>query len=349
MREETLVAQPFDAGTLRFTGEGLPIAERVGFFAATGSADFSISNNGVLAFRAANADKRLVWLDRQGHEQGSFGGIGDYDEPRLSRDGRRLAVEIGSMVGTGMADVWVYDVRSRVGTRVTSSADHEFAPVWSPDASQIVFTAGGAMTPNLRRLTLGGEAEALLPHTGLVQWSSDWSADGRLVAYSNRDPATGWDVWILPLDTRKPRPLVRTPYNEHSATFSPNGRFIAFASDESGQLEIYVQPTAGPGERVRVSIAGGVGPRWRRDGRELFYLSPDRSLMAVPVSGGDRLEFGAPKALFRNPAIAWRADIGGDSYDVAPDGQSFVVNTVASDAPVEPIQVVLNWTAPLKR
>jgi dipeptidyl aminopeptidase/acylaminoacyl peptidase len=142
---------------------------------------------------------------------------------------------------------------------------------------------------------------------------------------------------------------VRTPYNEHSATFSPNGRFIAFASDESGQLEIYVQPTAGPGERVRVSIAGGVGPRWRRDGRELFYLSPDRSLMAVPVSGGDRLEFGAPKALFRNPAIAWRADIGGGSYDVAPDGQSFVVNTVASDAPVEPIQVVLNWTAPLKR
>jgi len=349
-RDGVLMAQSFDARALRFTGEAIPIADRVGFFGATGSADFSVSNNGVLAFRAASTNKRLVWLDRHGNEQGSFGGIGDYDEPRLSRDGRRLAVSIGSAVGTGMADLWVYDVRSRVGTRVMSTPEHEFAPVWSPDASQIVYTAGGAMTPNLRRFTLGGEAEALLPHTGLVQWSSDWSADGRFVVYSNRDPATGWDVWILPLDTRKPKPLVQTPYNEHSATFSPDGRFIAFASDQSGQLEVYVQPTSGPGERRRVSVAGGTAPRWRRDGRELFYLSPDKSIMAVSVIGGDHPEFGAPTALFKNTAIDWKGSgrIAG-SYDVSPDGQAFVVNTVASDAPVEPIQVVLNWTAGLKK
>jgi Tol biopolymer transport system component/predicted Ser/Thr protein kinase len=349
-REGALLAQPFDAGKLGFTGEAIAIADRVGFFAATGSADFAISNNSVLAYRAASPNKRLLWVDRAGHELGSFGGVGDYDEPRLSPDGRRLAVVIGSAVGTGMADLWVYDARSRVGTRVMSTPDHEFAPVWSPDASQIVFTAGGAMTPNLRRLTLGGEAEALLPHTGLVQWSSDWSADGRFIAYSNRDPATGWDVWILPLDTRKPKPLVQTPYNEHSATFSPDGRFIAFASDQSGQPEVYVQRTSGPGERRRVSTSGGVAPRWRRDGRELFYLSPDKSIMAVSVIGGDHPELGAPTALFKNTAIDWKGSgrIAG-SYDVSPDGQAFVVNTVAADAPVEPIQVVLNWTAGLKR
>jgi Tol biopolymer transport system component len=340
------MAQPFDAEKLRLTGEAIPVADRVGFFAATGSVDFSVSNNGVLAFRAVNANKRLVWIDRQGHELGAFGGIGDYDEPRLSRDGRRLAVSIGSAVGTGMADLWVYDVRSRVGTRVMSTPEHEFAPVWSPDASQIVYTAGSAMTPNLRRFTLGGQAEALLPHTGLVQWSSDWSADGRFVVYSNRDPATGWDVWILPLDTRKPKPLVQTPYNEHSATFSPDGRSIAFASDQSGQLEVYVQPTSGPGERRRVSVAGGTSPRWRGDGRELFYLSPDKSIMAVSASDGDHPEFGPPTPLFKNTEIDWKGSgrIAG-SYDVSPDGQAFVVNTVAADAPVEPIQIVLNWTA----
>jgi serine/threonine protein kinase len=348
VRETALVAQPFDEKALRPTGEAIPIAEGVGYFAATGSADFAVSSNGVLAYRAATANKRLVWFDRQGRERGSFGGVGDYDQPRLSRDGRRLAVEIGSFVGTGMADVWVYDVRSRVGTRATSGAEHESAPVWSPDASEIVFTAGGVKTPNLRRLTLGGETVELLPHTGLVQWSSDWSADGRFVAYANRDPATGWDVWILPLDNRKPVPFVRTPYNEHSATFSPDGRLIAFVSDQSGQLEVYVQPRAGRGERVRVSTAGGVAPRWRGDGRELFYLSPDKTITAVAVPSGDRLQFGAPQALFRNTAIDWKGDIGG-SYDVSPDGQTFIVNTIAPDAPVEPIQVVLNWPTGLKK
>jgi eukaryotic-like serine/threonine-protein kinase len=349
-RDGALMAQPFDPEKLRVTGEAVPVADRVGFFAATGSADFSVSNTGVLAYRAMSARKRLLRVDRQGHELGEFGGIGDYDEPRLSRDGRRLAVSIGSLVGTGMADLWVYDVRSRVGTRVMSTPEHEFAPVWSPDASRIVYSAGGEATPNLRRFSLGGEAEALLPHTGLVQWSTDWSADGRFIAYSNRDPATGWDIWILSLDTLQPKPLVRTPYNEHSATFSPDGHFIAFASDESGRLEVYVQPASGQGERRRVSVAGGTTPRWRGDGRELYYLSPDKSIVAVAVSGGDHLEFGAPTPLFKNPAIVWKAsgNIAG-SYDASPDGQTFVVNTVAADAPVEPIQVVLNWTAGAKR
>jgi len=349
-RDGALMAQPFDAEKLRVTGEAIPVADRVGFFAATGSADFSVSNTGVLAYRSVSANKRLLLVDRQGRELGDFGGVGDYDEPRLSRDGRRLAVSMFSFVGTGMADLWVYDVRSRVGTPVMSTPEHEFAPVWSPDGSQMAYSAGGEMTPNLRRFTLGGEAEALLPHTGLVQWSTDWSADGRFIAYSNRDPATGWDIWILPLDTRKPKPLVRTPYNEHSATFSPDGRFIAFASEQSGQLEVYVQPASGQGERRRVSVAGGTTPRWRGDGRELFYLSPDKSIVAVAVSGGDQPEFGAPTPLFKNPAIVWKASGNiAASYDASPDGQTFVINTVAPEVPVEPIQVVLNWTAGLKR
>jgi dipeptidyl aminopeptidase/acylaminoacyl peptidase len=192
----------------------------------------------------------------------------------------------------------------------------------------------------------GGGAEQSLLKTTDAEIPSDWSPDGRFLAYEAPSAATGWDVWILPLEgDRRPFPFLLTKANEADAAFSPDGKWIAYVSTESGKSDVYAVPFPGPGERIPISTAGGRDPRWRGDGKEIFYTAEDGKLMAVPIKAGTALEPGVPVALFETRT----RNQGGWRYDVTPDGQRFLVITKVQEQEALPMTVVVNWTAGLKR
>jgi Tol biopolymer transport system component len=344
VREGTLLAHPFDATALKFTGEPIPVAEQVQYFLPTGYADFSVSE-GLLAYRAGVIASRLVWFDRYGRELGVVGAPGQYEEPRLSPDEKKVAVGLVDS-RTGTLDIWALDLTRELATRITATRPYtEYGPAWSPDGRHLAFVADPNGPPHLYRKMASGEgdAEMLLPPSD-VQWAYDWSADGRFIVYAEAGAKTRMDLWILPLDgDRKPFPFLMTLFNEKEARFSPDGRWVAYVSDESGKNEVYLQPFQKSGEKWRISTAGGSQPVWRRDGKELFYLAADNKLMAVPVKIGASFEAGAPTALFRVDPAAEHA------YDVTADGQRFLVNTNMSRAESLPITAVVNWAASLKR
>jgi Tol biopolymer transport system component len=234
------------------------------------------------------------------------------------------------------------------------------APVWSPDGSRIVFDlpVNGLY---LKAASGAGKEELLLKSSGPTS-PDDWSRDGRFLLYSAFDPKTGYDLWVLPDpgrapgDRKPPTPVIQTQFNERQGQFSPDSRWIAYVSDESGRPEVYVQPfpaSSGGGSKVKISGDGGDQPRWRRDGKELFYFSPGGKLMAVDVvATSPVLQAGIPKLLFQAPVFSGGASAMGMDvfrWDVAPDGKRFLINTAAAPAVSEPVTVVLNWTAGLKK
>jgi serine/threonine protein kinase/Tol biopolymer transport system component len=351
VREGSLVAQSFDAKTLRLTGEAVSIADRVHYFRSAANAGFSASQVGVLAYHAGASTSRLVWFDRRGNEIGAIGTPGVYGSVRISPQGKQVAVEVVDP-RSGTSDVWIHDVSRDAPTRLTSDLGSEADPIWSPDGHQIVFRSDRDGPPDLHRKTSAGlaPAEALLKKAG-VQRPTDWSSDGRLLTYTEEDRETGHSLWILPLvGEQQPRPFLRTRFQEGTATFSPDGHWLGFVSDESGRPEVYVAPVAKTGNKHRISSAGGFAPRWRRDGKELFYIEPGNRFMAVPVTLGDSFEAGAPAQLFRTASPVgftrrnWYA-----AYDVSGDGERFLVNVVVDDATSSPITVILNWAAALKK
>jgi eukaryotic-like serine/threonine-protein kinase len=353
VREGTLLAHPFDAEALRLAGEPVTVAERVGNFSGTGNAYFSVSADGeVLAYEAAGtparpggSPTRLVWLTRGGAEAGSVGEPNDYRAPRLSPDGQKLAVNVIDPKD-GTTDVWVYDLARSTFGRFTFDTGMENSPVWAPDGRHILYAHDSDGPPSLHRKPLGGaEGELLLPSGYGPQAPGDWSPDGRFVVYGDYSPQTRTDLLVLPMTgERKPSVFARTPFDEIQARFSPDGRWVAYASNESGRFEVYVRRFDGGGERVQVSNGGGEAPRWRRDGRELFYLtgSPDQSVASVAVKAGEAFESGAPVTLFKVELRDAR------DFDVSPDGQRFLVNTAAG-VPPTPLTVVTGWAAGLKR
>ncbi|MEE9235038.1 MAG: protein kinase [Candidatus Acidoferrales bacterium] len=346
-RGETLLAHPFDANKLRLQGEPLTIAAQVEHYGPVGLVNFSVSESGVLAYQAGGSQSRLLWKDRKGQVIGEVGDPAEYFDVRLSPDGQKLAVSIRDLQALA-GDIWIIELARNVATRFTTVGPQSeaFFPLWSPDGSRIVFCMPRDAPPFLHQKPLaGGEKEVLLPSSGTLQCPTDWSPDSRFILYMDRHPDTNADLWILPLaGERKPIPFLRTRFSEMLATFSPDGRWVAFVSDESGRPEVYVQPFEGPGERRRVSTAGGFLPRWRRDGKELFYLGVDNQLMVVPVKLGVRFELGTPQALFpveAGPSV-------GSGYDVTADGHRFIVISAMPGTAVSPT-VVLNWTAELPR
>ena len=327
VRQGTLFAQAFDPVRLDLTGSPSPVAERVAVDVRTSQASLSASASGPIAYRdrsASGADRQFAWFDRSGKELGK---AGDPDNagpqgPSISPDGRRVALE---RAANGNRDVWLLDLVRGVLSRFTFDVANDAYPVWSPDGTRIAFTSSRKGPYDLyQKPTAGAGTEELLLATAQGKQPVDWSPDGRFLLYRSRslNPKLDFDfdLWALPLDgDRKPFPVVQTNFEERDGQFSPDGKWIAYQSNESGSVEIYVAPFPGPGGKTIVSTGGGAQVRWRRDGRELFYIAPDGRLMAVPIglaSNGQALEAGVPVPLFvTRVGGAMPTNIGRQQYD----------------------------------
>jgi len=282
---------------------------------------------------------RLVWLDLKGKETGSLGEPGLIQSFRLSPDGRRLIAERGG-------EVWIYEVPVGTARKLSSES---IAPVWSPDVTRIAFSFFGSEAKGghaaLRIKKLDGGNDEILVESADERWVEDWSRDGRflsvrtIVASGLRND----QLWVL--DTKGDRRM--TPFvtegNNGDSRFSPDGRWIAYGSDESGRDEVYVRAFPGPGGKWQVSTAGGSSPRWRGDGRELFYASNDDRMIAVPISSGATFHAGAPVELFSSP------NLSDEYYDVSSDGNRFIVGALSAAQGSPPLDLIVHWTALLPK
>ncbi len=348
-REFTLMAQPFDLKSLQLTGEAVPIVEQVLGIAGQSLSVFSVSENGILAYRTGTAvgGSKLLWFDRQGKELGMLGDQTGHISPRISPNAQKVAVDI-SDPRVGPPDVWIFDVSRGLRTRFTFDAAPDLAPVWSPDGTRIIFHSTRGIVDNLYIKDASGSGnEELLLESPLLKIPTSWSSDGRFLFYTVLAQQTRGDIWVLPLfGDRKPFAFLQTPATETNAQISADGKWVGYESDESGRNEIYVTPFPGSGSKWQVSVAGGSRPRWRRDAKEIFYLAQDFSkIMAAEIRPqGTSLEIGKVQPLFQaHPAFP------GTAYDATGDGQRFLVNSTTMEQVVTPVSLVVNWPVALKK
>ena len=342
VRDRTLVAQPFDAKALKTTGEPVPLAEHIGSD-SVGLAFFSVSRDGTLAYRTGERGDRLVWVDRSGKEGDTVGDPGDYHNPAFSPGGDRLAFDLADP-RSGKTDIWVRDLKRGVSSRFTFGTDAATLPLWSPDGRRILFSAGD----DLYEKAVEGQGDAkLLLKSDETKFACDWSRDGRLVAFSSLGKETGWDIWVLPMSGEpKPVPFLKTQFAELMPVFSQDGRFLAYQSNESGRMEIYVQSFPGPGGKWQVSTSGGREPQWRADGRELYYRGLDQKVMAVDIQTGSGITAGSPRALFQG---RFDSAISRNRFLPTADGKRFLTVAPLGRETMAPTTVVLNWHAELVR
>nr|HEV7953893.1 protein kinase [Candidatus Acidoferrales bacterium] len=346
VRNSALMAQAFDAGSSQLKGEAMPIIPQA-ITDARGPGRYSVSDNGILVWQSNwKREYQLLWFDREGKQIGAVGPVMDVtsgQEPHLSPDGKRLVIKRDN-------NIWVIDLARDTGIRLTSVFSQ--LPMWTPDGSHIIFQSSTDEVGKrgiVRKAANGvGELELLLNG---VNFPHEISPDGRFVLFTRRGVKTRLDIWALPLfGDRKEFPLMNSAFDEREPQISPDGRWLAYCSDESGNYEIYVRPFSADGkvgdDKRRVSTNGGSEVKWRANGQELFYVAGDGQLMAVPVkTSGAGIEFGAPKALFKTRLFGQQAIL--HEFDVTPDGQRFIVGTLIGEPKAPPPTVILNWTAEL--
>ena len=353
VRAGTVVAQRLDLERKALTGELVTLADQVAEANSAASA-VSVSAAGLVAYRTGGANRRqqLAWFDRSGKSLGMMGAPDENEliAPSVSPDGRRVAVTRNVQ---GNLDIWLLD-----GTRTsrfTFDAGVDRFPIWSSDGSWIVFDSNRKVHRDLyQKPSSGGSAEDLLVESPQNKVATDWSADGRFILYQSIDPQTNWDLWVLPLDgDRKPWMFLKTSFDERNGQFSPDRRWVAYMSNESGRQEIYIRPFAAPAAsgaaanpaagQWQVSTAGGIFPRWRPDGKELYYIGPNGEMMAAPITAaGTALAPGAPVSLFPTRIVGGGViRFESRQYDVTRDGR-FLINTVL-DADAAPITLLQNW------
>jgi Tol biopolymer transport system component len=355
MREQTLMAQPFDAGKAVTTGDPVPIAEQVEYLSGTSNGTFSLSQNGVLAYLSAAAENhvQLTWFDRQGKNLGTVGEPGNFSTLALSKDGKQGAVSRQDSQSASRANLWLYDfTRGGASTRFTFDNSSDAYPVFSPDGSRIVFTSNRDGPRNLyQKPTSSAKNEEPLLKSEDMKYPFGWSPDGRFLLYVV-PPGKTKGVWILPMEGSQKQPMLfqRTEFIEAGAQFSPDGRWIAYYSNESGSYEVYVrefslasdgkpEPTA----KHQISTGGGVYPHWRDDGKELIYVSLDRrTVMSAEVVTNPVFQVSASKALFQLPA-------GAGTPAVTGDGKRLLVAVPVLQSGPQQFTVVLNWPAGLKK
>jgi eukaryotic-like serine/threonine-protein kinase len=347
LRDGTVWAQDLDTSRLDLVGEPARVAEHVGAFLGLGW--FSASPGGTLVYRnPAEQLFQMAWFDRQGKRLASVGEPTYLGLPTVSPDGTRVAMPIFD--GRKM-NLWIYDVARGVRKRLTDDPGMADNPLWSADGKRLIFSSSRGGHQDLYQMAASGEGSAeLLYASDDDKGPTSWSPDGRFMVYETRGAATGRDVWIVPLEEtgmRNAVPLLQTPANESSGAFSPAGRWFAYDSDHSGAYEVYIQEfaPAAPGylggAKIQVSRGGGSNPHWRADGKELFYMSQDRTVMSVAVPPGATFQPGVPQRLFRY-SKTWRGDPVGDA-------KRFLFAVPVEHPAPQPFTVVLNWQAELKK
>jgi Tol biopolymer transport system component/preprotein translocase subunit SecG len=357
MRDKTLMAQPFDASSLQLTGEPSVVAEGVLTVPDEGGptayAAFSASANGHLSYLPGSLSlTQMGWFDRAGKSLGSVGSPGLFAELWLSPDGKRVAFD---RLDLQSPDIWQLDLARSTTTRFTFDAAADTCPVWSADGSRIFFssTRDGGKFNLYQKISSGAGSDELLLKTDYNTFANDWFSGkaGEFLLYESDSPKGKVDLWVLPLaGERKPYPFLQTEFNETHAQFSPDGRFVAYVSDEAGRAEVYVQSFPASGGKWQISTGGGDEPQWRRDGRELFYVAPDKTLMAVPITAaGDSFDPGSPLVLFLTRIPSGNLTGDRNHFVVAADGQRFLINNLINEGNTQPIALVLNWAAELKR
>ena len=269
----------------------------------------------------------------------------------MSPDGHRVALT--RIVG-GNRDLWLLDVERSLLSRFTFDAGEDQRPLWAPDGGHIVFGSNrNGVFDLFQKTTAGAASEEPLLASVNPKGPTDWSRDGRFILYRDSDPKTSYDIWALKLDgDRRTFPVVLTSAAERDAQFSPDGKWIAYQSNESGRFEIYVQRFPGPGDKEPISAGGGVQARWRDDGKELFYIALDGRLMAVPITvppDGHALVPGVSSPLFITHVVGGVPGADRQQYMVSPDGQRFLINTLTEEATAAPITVLLNWKPPMAK
>ncbi len=343
----TLVARPFDVKSLSFTGNAVPLAAHIQMGAnVSGTAQFSASTTGVVVYRSGLAEQRLTWFDRSGKRLDFVGEAGNMGGIVFSPDHRTVAVPVRDASGS-KPDIWLYDVLRGIGTRFTFDPARDQSPVWSPDGRTIIFRSDRNSIGNLYRKPADGATnEELLFSDPYIKSPASFSPDGRNLAYQEQNPKTGNDVWILPdplgpPGTSKPYPFVQTDFEETAPHFSPDGHWIAYVSNESGKAEVYVTPFPVPGGKRQISSAGGSYPHWRQDGKELFFNEPGGQIVSAEVDAKNgAFVVNRVEPLFAPPGGAW---------DVSADGQRFLIAAPPQGEPEEPITVIQNWPAALKK
>jgi Tol biopolymer transport system component len=358
--DDTLFALPFDLDRLEVTGGPVPMVaglqRPISPATSTATAHYGLSDRGTLIYVAgasvATQARDLVWVDRQGAATPVLEQPAEYRIPRISPDGQRIAVVINE---GGNEDIWIIEPDRGVRTRLTSDPAREIYPLWTRDSARITFTSsrGGAQTLYWMPADGSGTAEPLTK-SGRNPGANSWSPDGKTLAlHEGSITGTGnYDLWTMTLGN-DPAPFLATPFRERGAAFSPDGRWLAYSSDESGRDEVYVQPYPGPGGKVTISNGGGRSPLWSAGGRELLYRNGNR-MMAVAAETSPRFHAGVPRLLFEGNFAPENSGAGANDYDVSADGQRFLMlRPVVSDTSGEPprpqINIVLNWFEDLKR
>jgi Tol biopolymer transport system component len=341
-----LTAQPFNPTSAQLSGEAAPVpgAEVVGFGAGNGLAYFSISGGGTLVYGGGSERYQLSWFKRDGTVLSTLHKVDDrYQGLRISPDGSRAAITVRDAEGN--RDIWTLDLARSVESRI-SSGNHGSVSAWSPDGQRLAFSGSRQI---FARSASGVGEEELLVQSGTTVWVNDWSPDGRYLMYTEASPQPRLDLMLLPLTgDRKPVPYLRTASSEMHGQFSPDGKWVAYSSAESGRNEVYVQSFPAGRDKWPVSNNGGAYPRWRRDGKELFYLTPENRVMAASVHAGPQgLEFGVPVALLR---LGEPLGNFAFPYDVAPDGQRILALTPGGGpGDAATLTVLLNWESKLKK
>jgi eukaryotic-like serine/threonine-protein kinase len=346
MRDNALVAQKFDARSYVLSAEARTISDEVQYFPQTDLALFGVAGKATLVTQTGRgADKyQLTWFDRNGRPMGAIGTPGGFANPSISQDGRRLAFEQTDKDGRHI-DIWIQEFANNGTSRLTFGPGLNEIPVWSPDGKRIAYGSSQKLNFTVYQKSADGSgSEREISDLGVQEqgvW--DWSRDGKYLLVRKDN-----ELWYLSLPDFQARPFLRPKWMVRNAQFSPDGKWVVYSSNETGNWEICVSPFPSGTSKWQVSRGGGE-PRWRRDGKELFYLSAEGKMMAVPVRMGTSFEAGPPVALFqthmRQPISA--QDVF--SYDVAGDGQKFLINTKVDEPNAAPLSIILNWASEMEK